>query len=114
MRPKMAIHGVRQHGRHVVACKVEPAQDFLCDGARNVFSTIGLRIKPDYAQRVPMLPADQVGDGVFIVGAFETGLGERGTVSAVAVYDYVEILRRGRSDRRAFTHTQHSRYTAEI
>ena len=51
-------------------------------------------------------PAHQVGDGGFIVGAVEVGLGERGAEPAVMIDDDVIILGRSRNNRGPITHTQ--------
>jgi hypothetical protein len=58
----------------------------------------GIGVEHDHAQRIIVLPADQIGDGGFIVGAVETGLGER-DAAAIVIDDDIEILRRTGNNR---------------
>ena len=61
---------------------------------RDILGSIGLGIKHDHAQGIAVLAGHQVGNGGLKVGAIEVGLGERGTVPAVAVEDAVVIFGR--------------------
>src|SRR6476469_6416414 len=82
------------------------AQYFLRDSVRHVLGLIGLGDEHDHAQRVAMLPADQVGDRGFIVGAVEVGLRECRSEPAKMIDDNIKIFRRRRNNRGPFTHTQ--------
>ena len=69
--------------------EVEAAQYFPRDGGRNVPRSVGIGVEPHHAQRITMLPRDQIGDGGFIVGAVEAGLREGRAEPAIAVDDDV-------------------------
>ena len=36
---------------------------------RNILGSVGIGVEPHHAQRITVLPRDQIGDGGFIVGA---------------------------------------------
>src|SRR4029079_17460914 len=82
------------------------AQYLLRDGMRSILGPVGLRVEPDHAQRITVLPTHEVGDGGFKVGAVEIGLGERRAEPAVVIDDDVAVLGRPRNNRGPFTHTQ--------
>ena len=80
------------------AFNVEAAQYFLRDGVRNILGPVGIGVEHDHAQRITVLPAHQIGDGSFIVGAVNVGLCERRAEPAVMVDDDVVIFGRIRNN----------------